>query len=282
MSEKIRVATVQPPVPDGKNGVAQCIRRGFELADQAAKAGARIVCLPEYFGVFGLPDQEGRDRIRRGDEVLTQWCAWARRDHVAVLYPSLEWENDALFNTTWIIGADGQLSGRYRKVHLTANERTDKGCSAGDTFPVFSVSGLRFGVMTCYDGYFSESARILALQKAQVIFWPTLQRGATQEVISLQVRSRALDNCVYVVRSSYGYPKDVAWKPGMMVGMSCIADWEGRVIADLGHDEGFLVAEIPAGKPRPRPRSFGGKPESPRDYLFEYRRPEVYGALCEG
>lgn len=281
MSENVRVATVQPPVPEEKNGYDRYIQRGLEFVQQAAEAGAKIICLPEYFGVFGLAAQMWPERVRNGDSVLEQCAELASLNQVAILYPSVELQNDVLFNTTWIIGPDGRICGRYRKVHLTLSERTDKGLSAGDSFPVFSLAGLNFGVITCYDTYFPETARILALQKAQVIFFPSLQRGATDETVSLQVRSRAFDNCVYVVRSSYGYPKDVVWHPGMMVGRSCVVDCEGRIIADLGHDEGFLVAEIAVGEPRPRLRSFEGGPESPRKYLFEDRRPALYKALCE-
>ncbi len=62
-------------------------------------------------------------------------------------------------------------------------------------------------------------------------------------------------------------------------GMSCIVDFEGRIIADLGRDEGFLLGNITTKDLRPRARSFEGTPSSPRDYLFEDRRPELYGAL---
>jgi len=281
MSETIRVATIQPPVPDGEVGHVACVQRGLEFTHRAMEAGAKIVCLPECFGVFGVPADTWRRKTQEGDEVLAHLVELTSRKRAAVLYPSVESDGGRLFNTTWGIGPDGQVFGRYRKVHLTLDERRAKGLSAGDDFPVFTLFGLRFGIMTCYDAYFRESARILALKEAHVIFWPSLQRAATEEVIALQARSRALDNCVYLVRSSYGYPREVVWTPGMMVGASGVVDWEGRIVADLGHDEGFLIAEIPTGAPRPRRRSFEGEPESPRKYLFEDRRPKVYGLLCK-
>jgi predicted amidohydrolase len=280
MKDKIRVGAVQPPVPEGKDGRIRCVEKGLEFARRAVQAGAKIVCLPEYFGVWGIPAGEWRATIVRGDEVLKQCAQLARRKHVTILCPSLELEGRRLFNTTWVVGPAGKTVGRYRKVHLTLSERKDKGVSPGDDFPVFELGALTFGIMTCYDGYFPESARILALQKAQVLFWPSLQRGETEEVIRLQARSRAFDNCIYVVRSSYGYPKNVAWSPGMMAGLSCIVDYEGRMVSDLGHDEGFLVAEISVEEPRPRRRSFQGAPNSPRRYLFDDRRPRLYRKLC--
>jgi len=280
MSEAVRVAAVQPPDPGGRDGHPQSIHRGLELVEQAAEAGARFICLPEYFGLFGLPYAEWPDRVRDGDDVLQACCESAQRHGAVILHPSLECADGHLFNTTRIIGRDGGIVGHYRKVHPTLSERKDVGVCAGDAFPVFSVDRLRFGVMTCYDAYFPEAARILALEGAQVIFWPSLQRSAADEVIYLQARSRALDNCVYVVRSSYGHPREASWTPGMIPGDACVADPDGRIVADLGHDEGILVVDLPVGAPRLRRRSHDGAEEDPRQFLFEDRRPDAYGRLC--
>jgi len=276
---KICIATVQSPEPNGKEGYDVCVQRGLAFAKQAAEAGAKIICLPEYFGVFGIPSEQWGDLIQAGDNILAQCCELASRYQTVILYPSIEAADGKLFNTTWIIGNDGKICGKYRKVHLTLSERQNKGLSAGSEFPVFSLCGLKVGIMTCYDGYFPETARILALHGAQIIFWPSLQRSATDHSIMVQACSRAMDNCVYIVRSTFGHPIDVVWKPGMMPGMSCIVDCEGRIIADLGRDEGFLTSDIPTGEPRPRARSFEDDPSSPRTYLFEDRRPETYGKI---
>ena len=278
---KVCIATVQSPEPNGKEGYAICVQRGLTLVEKAAEAGAKIVCLPEYFGVFGVPSEQWGDLIKAGDKILARCCELAVRSQIVILYPSIEIADGKLFNTTWIIGVDGEVCDKYRKVHLTLSERQDKGLSAGDEFPVFSFCGLKVGIMTCYDGYFPETARILALKGAQVIFWPSLQRSSTDYSIMLQAGARALDNCVYIVRSTFGHPLDVPWKPGMMPGMSCIVDCEGRIIADLGRDEGFLTRDIPIGEPRPRARSYEGDPASPRTYLFEDRRPELYSSLVQ-
>ncbi len=280
MNKTLRVAAVQPPVPHGREGRARSVERGLELANEAAGAGAKIICLPEYFGLFGAPGQEWPDLVRPRDPLLKRCSDLARRRKVTILYPSLERSKGRLYNTTWILSATGRVVGRYRKVHLTLSEREENGISPGDGSPVFSANGLRFGIMTCYDAYFPEAARILAVGGAQAIFWPSLQRAATRETISLQTLSRAYDNCLYVVRASYGHPKDTVWTPGMMAGMSCIVDWDGRVVADLGHREGYVAADVPLGEPPPRPRSFGAAPESPRRFLFEDRRPRLYKPLC--
>lgn len=276
---KIRIATIQPPEPNG-GGYDACVKRGLELVLDAINDGARIVCLPEYFGVFGITSDKWLDCVSSGDKILEQCREMAKDTGTVILYPSVEPGAGKLFNTTWVIGDDGKIVGKYRKVHVTHNERTKNGLSAGDDFPVFSLCGLKIGVMTCYDGYFPETARILALQGAQVIFWPSLQRSATDSFIMVQACSRALDNCVYIVRSTFGHPENIPWNPGMMPGMSCIVDYEGRIIGDLGRNEGYLASDISVEELRPRVRSFEGDPISPRSYLFEDRRPELYGSIA--
>ena len=279
MENGVRVATVQPPFPEGEEGHHRMVERGVKLAEDAAKAGAHIICLPELFGVFGLPEEAWPVGSER-DDVLAKLTSLAQSHRVTVLYPTVEHAESQRFNTTWVIASDGSLSGCYRKVHLTRSERENTRLTPGNHFPVFEAQGLVFGIMVCYDVYFPESARILALKGGRVIFFPSLQRNATEALLSLQVRSRVVDNSVYVVRSSYGHPADVPWNPGMMVGMSCIVDWEGRIIADLGHDEGFVTAEVPQAQ-RPQRTSFDGPEDLPRKYLFEDRRPETYRTLCD-
>ena len=280
MRGPFRIAAVQPPVPAGQQDYDVTVQRGIQLAKEGMGRGADLVGLPEYFGVYGLPPAVWKERVASGDPVLDRARDLARDAGVAILCPSVEPEGERLYNTTWMIDERGGIAGKYRKVHLTLDERCTKGITAGGGYPVVALKGIQVGVMTCYDGYFPEAARILALAGAQVIFFPSLQRAATAETVSLQVRSRALDNCVYVVRSSYGYPRSLAWQPGMMVGMTCASDWDGRMVGNLGPDEGVLIVDIPRDGPRPRLRSYEGGPEAPRSYLLEDRRPDTYGPIA--
>ena len=279
MSRSVRFAAVQPPVPEGDDGRDHCVQRGLEMAEEAVEAGADLIGFPEYFGLYGLPPGTWQGRLAAGDSLLAELSDLARRAGVGILYPSAELSKGRMYNTTWFLDETGKVVERYRKVHLTRDERETKGISPGDRFAVARMKGLSTGVMTCYDGYFPEAARILSLKGAWLIYFPSLQRAATSDTISLQVRSRALDSCVYVVRCSYGYPRSEPWRPGMMVGMTCAADCEGRMIGDLGTAEGVLTIDVPLDGAPLRLRSAEGKPEDPRAFLVEDRRPDTYGAL---
>ena len=282
---KLKVAAIQPPVPNPDEPSAY-LAEGKRLSVEAADAGADLICLPEYFGVYGWSSSRWRSLISNGDETLREIRGLAAENAVAVLYPSVELADGKLYNTTYLIGADGALAGFYRKTHLTLDEREMHGLTPGDSLPVFELDGVPVAVMTCYDAYFPEVPRILALKGAKILFWPSLQRGSTEDSILLQARSRALDNAVFVVRSSYGHPKEIPWKTGMPPGASCVIDSEGRVVANAGLDAGFALAAVDWRSERPKPRSFGGDPAKPGDIIREDRRPELYAeiaacSLCE-
>jgi predicted amidohydrolase len=274
------VGAIQPPVPAHCGDRAAFLAQGTALIGAAARAGAGFVCLPEYYGVFGYEAVEAGG-ARAGDAAtLADLRRTAASLGIVILYPTVESADGRLYNTTFVLGPDGAVRGSYRKAHLTEDESVTKKLTPGDDLPVFSEAGLTFGVMTCYDGHFPETARVLALRGATVVFFPSLQRGATGEFVSLQLRSRALDNCLAVVRSSYGYPADVPWKPGMMVGMTSVTDCEGRTVMDIGNDVGYVTWRVPR-EPRPRLKSFQGVPGAPRDFIFEHRRPDLYGPVCD-
>ena len=256
------------------------VEEGLELLDQAGREGADIACLPECFNLLGRPDPDWLDPPPSGEEPL---CARVRelagRHRMHVILPVVERRGDARYNTALLIDRNGEFTGRYDKTHLTGEERNRYGLTPGDTYPVFELDFGRIGVMICYDGHFPEVGRILALEGAEILFFPALQRGLTASRIELMVRSRAVDGCVYLVRSSYGHPPDVVWRPGMMAGGSCIVDFEGTILSDAGVRTGICALRIDLDLPRLRERSFGGEIGDPREFLRQDRRPETYRSL---
>jgi predicted amidohydrolase len=276
----VKVAVVQPrSACDGDSDA--WFAEGLSLVRGAADDGAAIVCLPEYFGIFWLRPEVWREALASGDPRLEELRTLAFECGVAILYPSVELDGEPLFNTTYLIGSDGVCAGKYRKTHLTLDEKGKSGLTPGRELPVFLLDGVRVAVMTCYDGYFPEVAGILSLKGAKVIFWPSLQRGSTEDSILLQARARAFDNAVFIARSTYGHAPGLPWRTGMVPGASCLVDREGRVIANAGLDVGFVSATLDLGNERPKPRSFGGDPALPSEIIREDRRPELYGALAE-
>jgi len=282
LSRQVRLATCQPPAPTAERSTADIQAQALDLLHQAAEADADLCCLPECLNVIGCEPSAAAELLGGPtDHLLAEASRIAAESSMYVALPLILRRGAATRNTTVLLGLQGQEIGTYDKVHLSETERTEWGLTAGDSFPVFELDFGRVGLMSCYDVCFPECARLLALGGADVILFSSLQRGYTEEVLALQVRARAYDNCVYIVRSSYGTPAGEVWRPGTMVGKSCITAPDGTIIADLGRRTGMIFADVDLDQPEIAERSFGGTVGVRRTMQFADRRPETYGKLCQ-
>ena len=280
MHRPVHIAVVQPPAVGDAVAHEHMRSVALQLLEEAGDGGADIVCLPEYLNVMGCDDDAWRSPpVATQDPLFGPVSEAAARHSMYVVLPLLEGRPEGRFNTAVLLDRRGAIVGRYDKTHLTAVEREDQGVTPGTEYPVFELDFGRVGVMTCYDGHFPEVARLLALAGAEVIFFPSLQRRVTAEQLELQVRCRAIDNCVWVARASYGHAGDVPWAAGMAAGKSCIVDFEGTVVADAGPRTGVCRHTADLGRPRVKERSYGGQIGDAREFLRADRRPDTYGGL---
>jgi predicted amidohydrolase len=110
-----------------------------------------------------------------------------------------ELENGVLYNTAVLIDRQGRLAGKYRKVYLP-REEYEHGITPGNTFPVFDTDFGRVGMMICYDVFFSDPAKALAAQGAEVILLPIWGGDETL------AKARAIENRIFLVTSGYDHP----------------------------------------------------------------------------
>lgn len=282
VSRTVHIAAIQPPAPGPHASRDDIVSLGLKLLEGAGRRGADIACLPEYFTVIGLPEDEWHTRAAsERDRIVAETVRIGKRHQMYIILPVLDVRGEAYYNTALLLDREGRITGRYDKTHLTAIEREELGVTAGDTYPVFDLDFGRIGIMTCYDGHFPEVGRILSLNGAEILFFPSLQRHMTEDLLEVQLRARAADNCVYVVRSSYGYDASVPWTPGMMAGKTCIVDFEGTLLADAGRRVGLAMQRIDLDRPKVKERSFGGEVGDARAFMIEDRRPETYGRIGE-
>ena len=179
----------------------------FEMVDHAAKLGIKVIALPEYaFAATWLPKADEAEALSaRFDELVARGAQICKRYECIIVLPTVEPADRALFVTSVLIGPDGNEIGRYRKTHLTAEERV--WASAGDDYPVFDTPFGRLGVMSGFEAVFPEVSRLLGIAAADIVLWPAaLREPFERELIAVP---RAEDNRVAVVlanRTDCPYP----------------------------------------------------------------------------
>lgn len=172
----------------------------FDMVGHAAQLGVKVICLPEYaFAPTWLPNaSEANALAGRTSSLISRATTVAAHYGCIIALPTVERAGPDLCVTTFLIGPDGREIGKYRKVHLTAEER--RWAKAGDDYPVFDTPFGRLGVMSGYDGLFPETSRCLAIAAADIVLWPAAMREPFErELIAIP---RAEDNRVAIVLSN--------------------------------------------------------------------------------
>jgi predicted amidohydrolase len=252
------------------------VRRAVELADRAAADGARLVALPEYLQFRG-PDDGFRASARPIPGPFTEpFADVARRHGTWVLVGSVaetSGDVDRPYNTSVMIGPDGSIAARYRKVHLF-DVAVDAGpvdtesarVTAGDELMTADVDGVTIGLSICYDLRFPELYRGLALAGAQVLTVPANFTERTgRDHWEVLLRARAIENAAYVLA-----PSQIGGPPGQPAyGRSMVVDPWGTVVAQAPDSVSIVHAELDLDRVAAIRRQIPA---------LANRRPDVYAA----
>ncbi|QQR81808.1 MAG: carbon-nitrogen hydrolase [Deltaproteobacteria bacterium] len=266
---------------DPKNNLEKAVLKIRE----AAKAGAQIISLQELFRSQYFC-QENNDQYFSLAEAIpgqtTEILGNVAKECGVVIVASLfeKTSDHQYFNTACVVDADGKFLGKYRKIHIPDDLPNYYSelyyFKPGDMgFPVFETKFAKIGVQVCWDQWYPEGSRSLALQGAEIIFyptaigWPDTQRD--QEIGSSEFdawttiqRSHAIANGVFVaVTNRTGKENHLSFWGG-----SFVADPLGRVLKKSSHDqEEILIVECNLEK----------IPEVRQDWPFlKCRRPDTY------
>jgi N-carbamoylputrescine amidase len=229
---------------------------------QAAAQGAKVVCLPELFRTPYFCQTEDAALFSLAEPIpgpSTEALGWeARREGVVVLASIFERRAAGLcHNTTAVIGTDGAILGKYRKMHIPDDPAYYEKFyfTPGDLgFAAWPTAAGPIGALVCWDQWYPEAARLTALAGADVLFYPTAigwhpaeraEHGATQHDAWRTVqRAHAISNGVYVAavnRVGHEGPADGGIE---FWGSSFICDPFGVVLAEASAEtEAVLVAD---------------------------------------
>ena len=164
--------------------------------DEAGANKADIVCLPEACTLIG----RGSDYLAAAEPIpgpATEFLGKAAaRNKMYIVAGLLERDGPAAYNTSVLIGRDGKLIGKYRKICLPRSEY-DGGLAPGNEYPIFETDFGKVGMMICWDVAYPEIARELAARGAEIILMPIWGGNETL------CKARAIENQVPLVISSY-------------------------------------------------------------------------------
>ena len=167
-------------------------------------------CLPEGITIVGTQN----NYIEVSEAIpgpSTQYLGHlAKKYGMYIVAGIYEKEGPVVYNTSVLINRDGQVQGKYRKTALP-REEISGGITPGESFPVFDTDFGRIGMMICWDVFFPEPARMLALQGAEIIFMPIW--GGNMTLAS----ARAIENQIYLVSSTYDMKTGIFNKRGELV-----------------------------------------------------------------
>ena len=156
------------------------LRRAGGLISIAAMRGAKIVSLPQLFNTGWFPAAIDKANFKFAEAAdgptITAMREEALKHAIVLIAPIFEKDGTDFFNTAFVIGPDGEVLGKYRKVHVPQIPLWEEKSyfSPGDLgFPVFDTPFARIGVQLCWDIFFPEGFRSLALAGAEIVFAPT-------------------------------------------------------------------------------------------------------------
>jgi N-carbamoylputrescine amidase len=261
------------------------VERAVGLVREAAERGANIVLIQELFETPYFPAEEKPEffslaKPQDGHPTIRRMCALAKELEVVLPISFFERAGNAHFNAVAIADADGSILGVYRKSHIPDGPGYEEKYyfNPGNTgFRVWKTRYGNIGVAICWDQWFPECARAMALQDAELLFYPTAigdepydsfdSRDQWQRVM----QGHAAANMVPVIASNRIGAEKSDNGTLTFYGSSFIADGTGEKVAEAPRNEqAVLTASFDLDELRTQRASSG---------LFRDRRTDLYASL---
>lgn len=273
MTRKIKTAGVQlAPGADRERNLA----KAGMLVEVAAGEGAKIIALPQLFSLPWFPATIDRKNMALAEDCSGPTCAFlietAKRLDVVLIGSLFEEDGGRYFNTAVVVGPTGVI-GKYRKVHVPQIPLWEERAyfSPGDLgFPVFETPYGKIGVQLCWDIFFPEGFRILALKGAEMVFAPTASAFEhSHKKWERAISAAAHANGFFVFRVNRVGKEEKQ----EFYGKSFCCGPDGEMIdSPSGQSEGVIIAEA----------DFSEVAAVRKEWVFlKDRRPGIYSEISE-
>jgi N-carbamoylputrescine amidase len=254
------------------------------LVEEAAAKGAQVIQPPELFsGPYFCKVEDDRffalARPTAEHPSVIAMQKLAKGLGVAIPTSFFERDGQHYYNTLAMIDAEGAILGTYRKSHIPDGPGYEEKFyfrPGNDGFKVWDVAGTRIGVGICWDQWYPETARVMALKGAEVLFYPTAigsePHDDTMDTSRMWRRAmigHAVSNCMPVVAANRIGSEDGQ----SFYGHSFISNEWGDFVAEFGAKEsGVLLATLDLAAAKRHRAGMG---------FFRDRRPQLYGRIAE-
>ena len=241
--KSIRIAVVISNSPVGK--ISQNLEALAGRVKEAKKKDAAIICFPE----MNITGYSTRKKIVDSAQfvpgpVANELADLAKKENIVILAGLAEKDEKGLIFAGHLVVTPQGLSGVYRKLHIAPPEQ--KIFSPGRNIPLFETHGIKFGIQLCYDAHFPELSTLMALNGADIIFFPHASpRGTPEEKFRSWMRhltARAYDNGLFVVACNQAGEN----KKGLnFPGIALVIDPSGNIIdKDISGKENMIVFDL--------------------------------------
>ncbi|MET1757179.1 N-carbamoylputrescine amidase [Novosphingobium sp. RD2P27] len=263
---------------------AENIEAVSALVEEAAGKGAQIILPPELFSgpYFCKVEEEALFSLARPTCDHPSVRAMQKlAASLKVAIPTSFFERDAhhYYNTLAMIGPDGEIMGTYRKSHIPDGPGYEEKYyfrPGNDGFKVWDLFGTRIGIGVCWDQWYPEAARVMALMGAELLFYPTAIGSEpydteldTSRMWRRAMLGHAVSNCMPVIAANRIGTEDGQ----VFYGHSFITDEWGDFLEEFGREEsGVLVSEIDLERAARHRAGMG---------FFRDRRPQLYGRISQ-
>lgn len=283
---KLTVATTQMAC---SWNLARNLDQAERLVREAAARGAQVILLQELFATPYFCIEQNHRHLALAEEyaqsqVLARFADLAGELGVVLPLSWFERAGNAFFNSLAMADADGRLLGIYRKTHIpnAIGYQEKEYFSPGDTgFRVWDTAHGRLGVGICWDQWFPETARCLALQGAEVLLFPTAigsEPGAqgldSRDHWQMTMRGHAAANLLPVVAANRVGREVATTDPELQMsfyGSSFICDHKGKLLAEADREgTAVLLQELDLDAMAEERLTWG---------IYRDRRPEMYGPM---